>query len=129
MSCDFRKQLAVFCGRKQEFCALLELARPGYVPPTARMVAEIYLDLEYEVQRGLMGTNVRQASMVTASMDCWTTDQNVAVVGMCIENELVSAVDSTGQAHAGMFNGFLPTPFIIPFFCSGVFGKHCRRTH
>lgn len=84
-----------------EFRALLRSLRPGYRPPGRDAIAGHLLDEEYKLQRSTFARSLNGA-MVTASMDGWSTDQNLPVIAISIQSQMCLCLDTTGEPHTGM---------------------------
>lgn len=90
-----------------EFKKVCEVLRPGYKPPTAKMLAGPLLDATYlsvleSCQAGFQGETV------TMGLDGWSNVRNEPIVCFTIVNAngksaLVSTVDTSGNSHTAEY--------------------------
>ena len=92
-----------FCAVEHpEFRNVMKVLRPSAAPVSARNIRNKQLPATYAKERAMLAAEL-QGQEVTPSLDGWSTAQSVLVIGIAVQDSLVSAIETLGEAHTSEF--------------------------
>ncbi len=85
-----------------EFQRLVVGLRPGTKPFSSRRLCTTQLDAVYNAERAALAKELNGKD-VTLKVDGWSTSQCLPVLGISVEDALIEAMETVGDAHTSEF--------------------------
>lgn len=97
----------------KEFLALLDMVRPGISVPGRRVVGGRILQVVFDEEWQNFVDKVK-GKLCTLAIDGWSTITSNPVLGICLDQQIITSIDTTGVVHCLFSENDFFTPLRQP---------------
>ena len=94
----YSTNLPFSAARNEQLVSFMDLVCPGVKMPAPRCVGGPLLEAEFKMQRSLL-KELLSGEYCTLSIDGWSGPSCAPVIGMCVADHVLTAMETHGQAH------------------------------